>query len=50
MGTDWKEKLHPYKSELEFCRANGIPHPALETVCGAERAEGERLDENAGCE
>lgn len=47
LGTDWRDKLDQYKAELEYCRQNGIPHPALETVCGAERAEGERLDENA---
>ncbi len=46
LGTDWREKLTQYKSELEYCRANGIPHPALETVCGAERSEGGRIDEN----
>lgn len=46
LGTDWKERLVQYKSELEFCRANGIPHPALETVCGAERSEGDRIDAN----
>ena len=50
LGTDWRDKLDQYKAELEYCRQNGIPHPALETVCGAERAEGERLDENAGRE
>lgn len=50
LGTDWKEKLVQYKSELEFCRQNGIPHPALETVCGAERSEGDRIDQNAARE
>lgn len=47
LGSDWKEKLVQYKSELEFCRTNGIPHPGLETACGAERSETLRLDENA---
>ena len=33
-GADWREKLAKIKDELEYCRALGIPHPALQTVSG----------------
>nr|DAE44775.1 MAG TPA: portal protein [Caudoviricetes sp.] len=34
LGADWKERLLLLKEELAFCRENGIPHPALQTVSG----------------
>ncbi len=34
LGADWKERLLLLKEELQFCRDNGIPHPALQTVSG----------------
>ena len=33
-GPDWRERLLLLKEELDFCRENGIPHPALITVSG----------------
>lgn len=34
-GADWKNKLHKIAEEIDFCKTNGIPHPALQTVSGA---------------
>lgn len=34
LGADWKERLLLFKEEIDFCRENGIPHPALQTVSG----------------
>lgn len=37
-GPDWKEKALAFGEEIEFFKANGIPHLALQTVSGAEVA------------
>ena len=34
-GPDWKAKLAEFAEEIDFCRARGIPHLALQTVSGA---------------
>lgn len=34
LGPNWREKLAAMAEEIEFCRANGIPHLALQTVSG----------------
>lgn len=39
LGADWRERLLLFKEELDFCRENGIPHPALQTVSGQIIAE-----------
>jgi len=44
LGNDWREKLQQSKEELEWCRKNGIPHPALQMISGGERSEAEILD------
>jgi hypothetical protein len=27
LGNIWKERLEQYKSEVEWCRENGLVHP-----------------------
>lgn len=44
LGNDWREKLQQSKEELEWCRENGIPHPALGMISGGERSEAGILD------
>lgn len=44
LGNDWREKLQQSKEELEWCRRNGIPHPALGMISGGERSEAGILD------
>lgn len=34
-GADWREKLAAIGREIEWCKANGIVHPAMVTVSGA---------------
>lgn len=34
-GSDWQEQLLQVGEEIEFCKKNGIPHPALQTVNGS---------------
>ena len=35
-GPDWKQKALAFGEEIEFFKANGIPHLALQTVSGNE--------------
>lgn len=46
LGPDWKTKLEAFGEEIEFCRAHGIPHVALQTVSGGviETANNENKD------
>ena len=48
LGPDWREKLLDISEEIEFCKQNGIPHPALQTVSGQVidfvKDEGEKPD------
>ena len=39
LGSDWKEKLMQIKEELDFCKANGLPHSALQMISGGMREE-----------
>lgn len=39
LGNDWKEQLKQYKSEIDYCRENGLPHPAFNMISGGERHE-----------
>ena len=39
LGSDWKEKLHQCKEEIDWCKNNGIPHPAFAMISGGERHE-----------
>jgi hypothetical protein len=39
IGPDWKEHLNQYKSEIEWCKKNGLPHPAFNMISGGERHE-----------
>lgn len=34
-GADWREKLQAIGREIEWCKANGIVHPAMVTVAGS---------------
>lgn len=46
-GADWKDKLSAIGREIEWCRANGIVHPAMVTVAGA-RIDGAAKSEQEG--
>lgn len=39
LGSDWKASLMQSKEELEFCRKNGLPHPAMQMISGGMRGE-----------
>lgn len=39
LGPDWKEKMQTIKDELQYCRENGLPHPALQMISGGMREE-----------
>lgn len=39
LGNDWKEQLEQYKIEIDYCRENGLPHPAFNMISGGERHE-----------
>ena len=39
LGSDWEEKLEQYKYEIEYCKKNGLPHPAFNMISGGERHE-----------
>lgn len=39
IGPNWKETLTQYKSEVEWCKANGLPHPGFAMISGGERHE-----------
>lgn len=39
IGSDWKEQLEQYKYEIDWCKKNGLPHPAFNMLSGGERHE-----------
>ena len=39
LGPAWKETLLTVKNEMDWMKANGLPHLAFETVCGAVRGD-----------
>lgn len=39
LGSDWKEHLDQYKEEIDWCKENGLPHPAFNMLSGGERHE-----------
>ena len=39
LGSDWKEQLEQYKYEIDWCKKNGLPHPAFNMLSGGERHE-----------
>ena len=39
IGSDWKEQLEQYKYEIDWCKKNGLPHPAYNMISGGERHE-----------
>ena len=36
LGNDWQSKLETIKTELAWCKENGIPHPAFKLLSGGE--------------
>lgn len=42
-GSDWKEKLLQIKNEIDWCKQNGLPHPAYEMKSGGERTGAEMM-------
>lgn len=36
-GPDWREKLAQVQAEIDWCKANNLPHPAYEMISGGER-------------
>lgn len=43
-GNDWREKLQQIKVEADWCKANGIPHPAYKMVSGGERTGADQVN------
>ena len=39
LGSDWKDHLEQYKAEIDWCKANGLTHPAYNMISGGERHE-----------
>lgn len=39
IGADWKSVLAQYKSEIDYCKENGLPHPSLQMISGGMREE-----------
>lgn len=39
IGSDWKEQLEQYKREIDWCKQEGLPHPAFNMISGGERHE-----------
>lgn len=39
IGADWKSVLNQYKAEIEYCKANGLPHPSMQMISGGMREE-----------
>ena len=39
LGADWKEKLEVIKNEMQWCKENGLPHPAMQMISGGMREE-----------
>ena len=37
LGNNWRETLEQTKLEMDYCKANGIPHPAFNLISGGER-------------
>lgn len=48
LGPDWKSKVSAFVEEVEFFRAHGIPHPALQTVSGGVIETSGGAGENKG--
>lgn len=46
LGADWKEKLTTIKDEINWFKANGLPHPAYEMLSGGERTGAELTNKN----
>ena len=47
-GPNWKQKALAFSEEIEFFKANGIPHLALQTASGNEivtDGDGKNADE-----
>lgn len=38
LGNNWKEKLEQIKAEIQYCKENGLPHPAFKLISGGESA------------
>lgn len=37
LGNNWKEELEQIKEEIDWCKKNGLPHPAFSMCSGGER-------------
>ena len=37
LGPDWKETLSTIKEEIDWCKANRLPHPSFGMISGGER-------------
>lgn len=38
LGNNWKEQLEQIKAEIQYCKENGLPHPAFKLLSGGESA------------
>lgn len=37
LGNNWKQQLEQIKEEIDWCKKNGLPHPAFSMCSGGER-------------
>ena len=37
LGPEWKDTLRTIRDEIEWCKANKLPHPAYNMISGGER-------------
>lgn len=43
LGPDWKETLSTIKAEIDWCKSNGLPHPAYSMISGGERTGADEI-------
>lgn len=44
-GPTWREDLEQIREEIEYCKANGLPHPSFSMKSGGERSESDMFKE-----
>jgi len=37
LGPDWRDKMEQIREEIDWCKANNLPHPAYDMISGGER-------------
>lgn len=45
LGPDWKNTLLTVKEEIDWCKANNLPHPSYSMISGGERTGADQMAE-----